>query len=192
DLNPEGNRTFFVNLTSPSNGSIVRAQGLATIIDDDGTGVKVSVGDVSQFEGNVGTSNFVFPVFLSERSAQDFKVAFTTVDGTARGGVDYFATSGILTIPAGALTSTITVPVIGNMISQPNRSFSINLSNQNQGTIARAVGTGTIIDDDGLTLSVTDVTVPEPGSGTANAVFTVTLSHATTVPVTFTYATADG
>lgn len=41
-------------------------------------------------------------------------------------------------------------------------------------------------------LSINDVSVVEPSSGTADAVFTVTLSAASTVPVTVDYVTVDG
>ena len=41
------------------------------------------------------------------------------------------------------------------------------------------------------TVSVSDVTIAEPASGTANANFQVTLSAATTVPVTVSYRTVD-
>ena len=41
-------------------------------------------------------------------------------------------------------------------------------------------------------LSIDDLSVVEGNSGTVNAVFPVTLSAATTVPVTVSYATADG
>src|SRR5262249_4464561 len=41
-------------------------------------------------------------------------------------------------------------------------------------------------------LSLGDVTVAEGNAGTTNAVFTVTLSAPSTVPVTVSYATADG
>jgi probable HAF family extracellular repeat protein len=42
------------------------------------------------------------------------------------------------------------------------------------------------------TLTINNASVIEGNSGTANAVFTVTLSAVSTVPVTVTYATADG
>ena len=90
-------------------------------------------------EGNSGTTNFVFPVFLNVTSSQNFLVNYTTVDGTAKAGTDYLTTSGTLLIPAGALTSTITVPVIGNLTTQPNRAFSISLSNPSFGTVLRVM-----------------------------------------------------
>ena len=62
-----------------------------------------------------------------------------------------------------------------------------------QATIGNGQGTGTIKDDDAApVLSINDVTVNEGNSGTTPAVFTVTLSGSTSLPVTVNYATADG
>ena len=57
-----------------------------------------------------------------------------------------------------------------------------------------ATGTGTITNDDVVvpTVSIGPAMVAEGNSGTTNAVFPVTLSAATTVPVTVSYATGDG
>jgi hypothetical protein len=67
-------------------------------------------------------------------------------------------------------------------------------------TIADGSGTGTITDDDDApppppvpAVSIAGATVaPEGDSGTKDATFAVTLSTATTVPVSVKYATADG
>ena len=58
--------------------------------------------------------------------------------------------------------------------------------------IADSQGTGTIVNDDAPCLSIGDVAVTEGNSGTTNAVFTVTLSPASTQTVTVNYATANG
>jgi hypothetical protein len=72
--------------------------------------------------------------------------------------------------------------------------FVVNLTNPGNATIARAQGTGTIINDDGALsgLSINDVRITEGDAGTANAVFTVTLSPANSQTVTVLFATANG
>ena len=52
----------------------------------------------------------------------------------------------------------------------------MNLSNPTNSTIATGQGAGTILDDDGPTMSIGNVAVAEGNSGFTNAVFTVTLS----------------
>ena len=78
-------------------------------------------------------------------------------------------------------------------LDELDETFTLNLSNAANATIADGTGTGTITDDDDPpSLSVNNVTVNEGDSGTTNANFTVTLSAASGQTVTVQYATADG
>src|SRR3954447_20726890 len=59
------------------------------------TGVNsMSINDVSQPEGNSGTTNFTFTVTLSPVAADTETVHFATADGTATAPSDYAAQSG--------------------------------------------------------------------------------------------------
>ena len=81
----------------------------------------------------------------------------------------------------------------GDTVGEPDETFVVNLSSPSGAIIADAQGTGTIVNDDVVpTLSINDVSVTEGNSGTTAATFTVTLSAASTSPVTVTYATANG
>ena len=55
-------------------------------------------------------------------------VGYTTADGTALAGTDYTAEAGTVTIPAGAASATIAIPVLGNLLLQPDRTFSVTLT----------------------------------------------------------------
>src|SRR5262249_19380646 len=115
-----------------------------------------------------------------------------TADVTATAGADYTATAGILTFAAGVTTQAITVPVLGDVIDETNETFTVNLSAATGATIADGQGVGTILDNDPVpTLAVNHVTVTEGNTGTTNAVFTVTLTGATALPVSVSFATAD-
>ncbi len=59
-------------------------------------------------------------------------VTYETVDGSAIAGVDYTAQSGMVTIASGALDTTVSVPVIGNTLSQSDRSFNFELDRCDQ------------------------------------------------------------
>jgi hypothetical protein len=83
-------------------------------------------------EGDSGTTDQVFVVTRSGDLAPIVQADYTTVDGTAKAGVDYMATAGTLTFTANQTTATISVPIIGNTILQPNRSFAVQLSNPMQ------------------------------------------------------------
>jgi hypothetical protein len=119
-------------------------------------------------------------------------VAYATSNGTATAGSDYQAASGTLTIPAGQTTGTITVPVNGDRLGEPDETFFVNLSAPTNATVADAQAVGTVIDDEPR-ISVGDVSKTEGKKGkTTLFTFTVTLSAAYDEPVTVSYQTADG
>ena len=129
-------------------------------------------------EGDSGTRNLVFTVRLSTASPNDVTMDFTTADVTATAGSDYAASRGTLTIPAGQVNAmvgarkadpapTMAVPVIGDMIDEPDETFVMKLSNvSSNALLGEAEATGTIVDDDGAGLDVSTrrVTVPENGT----------------------------
>jgi Calx-beta domain/FG-GAP-like repeat len=154
----------------------------------------VTISDVTLTEGNTGTRSASFTVTLSTVSSQPVTVAYATADGTASAGSDYQTVGGTLTIPAGQTSGTITVLVNGDVVAEPNEVFFVNLSSPTNATIADGEGTGTIVNDDLAlpTLSIGDVTITEGNAGTMAASFAVTLSAASSQPVTVAYTTADG
>jgi hypothetical protein len=154
---------------------------------------QLSIDNLSVVEGNAGTGNALFTVTLSAASTQTVTVSYATANGTASAPADYTAVSGTLTFAPGTTTQQITVPVIGDLLDEPNETFVVNLSGATNATIAAGQGVGTIVDDDPApSLSLNDVSVTEGNTGTTNAVFTVTLSAASGQPVTVNYATANG
>ena len=155
----------------------------------------LSVADATVTEGDAGTVNAVFTVTQSLPSSQPVTVVFVTANQTATAGTDYSATSGTLTFaPGGPLTQAITVAVTGDLIDEGSaETFSVILSGATNATIEDGTGVGTITDDDDpSTLSIVDVAVVEGNGGTVNAGFTVTLSAASALPVTVSWATAQG
>ncbi|MEZ4903422.1 MAG: Calx-beta domain-containing protein [Spirosomataceae bacterium] len=197
DVKVESDETFSVPLSalSASGRNVVisgsNGTGSGTITNDDAA--TISINDVSQVEGNAGTTNFVFTVTLSQVVDQAVTVNFATADGTASSG-DYNTNTGIVTFPANGAgqNQTITVQVIGDMVGEANETFFVNLSNVSAGgkavTISDAQGIGTIIDDD-LAFSINDVSVSEGNAGTTTMTFTVTrTSTATAESIQYTTA----
>ena len=194
DTRDEPNETFLVNLSNltGSPGSILDAQGVATITDDDAPPT-LSVNDVTVTEGNAGTTTATFTTSLSAVSSNAVTFNWTTAAGSATAGADYVTANGNRTITAGATTATIGITVNGDVQAEGNETFGITLSNPGNATIADGSGVATITDDDPLpTLSVNDVSVPEGNAGTTTATFTVTLSATMANPVTFDWTTAAG
>src|SRR5207247_979403 len=139
----------------------------------------LSISDVTVTEGNSGTTNAVFTVTLSATSDQVVTVDFATADGSATSPSDYLAQNGNLTFSPGDTTKTISVPVNGDTLVEPNEDFFVNLSNATNASIADSQGIGTISNDEPSTspsLSINDASVVEGNSGNINLIFTVTLS----------------
>lgn len=89
----------------------------------------VSIANVSMVEGNSGTTNMVFIVTLSAAQASDVTFDYATLDGTATAGTDYTAVSGSKTITAGGTSTTVTVPIIGDTVSEPEEMFYLQFTN---------------------------------------------------------------
>jgi uncharacterized repeat protein (TIGR01451 family) len=195
DTLDEANETFFVNLTNAVNASILDAQGLGTINDNDPT-PSLSINDLPNItEGDSGTSVINFTVNLSAASGQTVTVNFATADGTATAGSDYETTSGTLTFNPGETVKQIPVTIDADTGFEPDETFFVNLTLPVNATILDSQGQGTIKNDDASpnpAITIDDVTVTEGNSGTVSANFTVSLSLASTQTVTVNYATADG
>ncbi len=133
---------------------------------------------------------------MTRPSVGTTSVNYTTADGTATAGSDYTAKSGVLNIGANKSTGIIAVAVSGDAVLEGDEDLGLIINRVSGGyDIGTAQATGSIHDDDAtnsLVVSVGDATIVEGNSGTANAVFTVTLSapSGTTTPIT--YETANG
>ncbi len=99
-------------------------------------------------EGDSGSSSATFTVSLSKAAPSAVSVSYATGADSAAAGVDFTSTSGLLSIPAGVLSKTVTVAILGDTIDEPNERFFLNLSNPTNAGIADAQGVGTILDDD--------------------------------------------
>jgi uncharacterized repeat protein (TIGR01451 family) len=109
----------------------------------------LSIGDVAVAEGNTGTSDAGFVVFLSGASADPVTVAYATASGTATSGIDFLPASGTLTLAPGTTSAPLSVAVVGDPLDEPDESFRVDLTSPTGATLGDAQGTGLILDDDG-------------------------------------------
>jgi uncharacterized protein len=122
----------------------------------------LSINNVSQDEGNAGTTNFNFTVSLSA-PAQTGGVSFTvnTADGTtnpANAGSDYVAiVGGAGSIPEGSSSTQVTVQVNGDTTPETNETFFVNLSGVTGAGVADAQGLGTIQNDEVTLTPIHDI-----------------------------------
>ena len=188
DLLDEANETFFVQLHNAAGALIGDAQATGTILDDD-PAPSLSIDDVSLAEGGAGTTPATFTLALSTPSGQAVTVTAATADGTASAGGDYLAGSWPVVFPAGATTQTVAVGIVGDRVHEADETFAVNLTAAMNATLADAQGLGTILDDDAAGLSIADLDVVEPATGSRPATFTVTLSPTSASTVTVDYST---
>jgi hypothetical protein len=187
----ESDETFDVTLSSPTGAVLGLARHTVKILDD-GDGSSLSINDVSVTEGNASASNAVFTVTLTPPVSQPVTVGYTTLDDSATHGSDYTAVSGFLTFAPGATSRTITVPVLGDTLVEPNERFKVKLSAPSNGGIVNDTGLGTILNDDvagSIQFSLAAFTVSEAGT---RATITVNRTGGAASGVTVQYQTSDG
>lgn len=111
----------------------------------------VSISDVSQAEGNAGSTLFQFTVSLDTTPSSDVQVTVQSAYGTATSGDFLSVPPTVLTFtPFGPTSQTVTVQVQGDFDIEPDEQFTMVLSNPNGVTIADGTGTGTIVNDDAV------------------------------------------
>ncbi len=120
-------------------------------------------------------------------------VQFATSNGTATAPGDYTSVTQTVSFAAGETSKTVSVPVANDGVAEGNETVGLTLSAPVGATLVTpTTSVLTITDNTPLSLTINDVTVTEGNTGTANAIFTVTLSAATATTVTVNYTTADG
>ncbi len=133
----------------------------------------LNINDVTLSEGNSGTTNAQFTITRSN-TASAVSVRVDTANGTAAAGSDFVGiTNQTVNFTAGgSATAIVNVVINGDSVLEPDETFTVNLSNPTNATIADGSGLGTINNDDAASIAINDVTLAEGNSGTTNFVFT--------------------
>jgi hypothetical protein len=153
----------------------------------------LSITDVTVTEGDTVPTQAAFTVSLSAASGQTVTVQYATADGTATAAIDYSGAGGILLFAPGTVTKTVASDVLPDLLDENDETFTMNLSNPTNATIADGQGTGTITDNDPLPfLFAGDCVADEGDAGSTPCSFTVLLAPASGRTVSVGYATADG
>ena len=101
--------------------------------------------DLNQMTRFAPSSQASFAVTLDSASASPASVYYATADGTALAGTEYTQTSGNLVFPAGVTSETVNVPITTAQTGGPTRTFTLDLSNPVNATIADCQGVGSIL-----------------------------------------------
>lgn len=126
----------------------------------------------------------------------DASVDYSVVPVSAEASIDYTPVSGTLNWVGSDISDrTISVPLLQDLIDEPDETFVVSLSNfdgTTQGFVTSA--TATILDDDTSTNPVISpgmAFVDEGNTGTVIAQLEVTLDQANLLPVSVDWSTAD-
>jgi hypothetical protein len=165
-----------------------------TIRDDDAT-TSMSIADTTVVEKTGSSAQAKFRIAFSKPPAEGGTVSYKTVDGTAKAGSDYAASSGTLQYSGGQTALLVSVEVFGDAATEQDERFSVELSGASGDvSLARDRATATVYDDDAPvarpSLSTDDIEVTE-SDGVQEATFALRLSNAANGTVTVSYETAD-
>ena len=186
---------IYSSVRLPLRLSLVLIAGLllsATSVDVAAQQPSISVRDAVVVEGNSGTTQATFVVALSAATSQTVSCSFATANGTATAGSDYTAASGALSFAPGEVEKSVVVLVTGDTIDEQQETYFLDISNIQNATVGSNRGNGFIVDDDGPTISINDISVTEGNSGLKAATFTLTLSGPSVEAIAVRVVTAPG
>ncbi|MEA1874045.1 MAG: Calx-beta domain-containing protein, partial [Bacteroidota bacterium] len=147
--------TITENEFNGRNVSIGTATVDGDIINDDSAVITIA-SDITQNEGDAGTTDYDFVINMSYPSDAIVTVDYQTADVTANAGSDYNAyTTTTLTFNPGEVSKTITVDVLTDLIAEPDETFTFSfdnlVNNSRIVTIGDNSAIGTIWNDDSPT-----------------------------------------
>jgi large repetitive protein len=148
--------------------------------------VSIAVAPASVSED--GATNLIYTVTRSLNLSSATVVNITT-GGTATSGTDYTGGVATVSIPGGATTATITInPSVDGTVEADETVILTVASGTGYTVGAPSSATGTILNDDvpSATLTVSPAAVAEDGA--PNLVYTVTLNQASLSPLSINYS----
>ncbi len=190
DLLDEDDETFTVVLKEPENVTLGDFEATGTIEDNDGA-PEVIVENASGEEAAGSISFFVRP---SHQFSKDISVDYTATTeagNTATEGEDYVAVTQpvTLTIPAGSRGEWIAVTITDDFVDEDNETFTVTLSNPMNASVGSATATGTILDDEDLSLRIDPAQASEI---VGEIIFVVTMNWPSTKTIKVQAKTLDG
>ncbi len=148
--NPNTNAVEFLGMSLPSNGDGARCANAGM-----GNSPVLTIDNVVGSEGESGTKDFIFTVSMDTPSTSDVSFWYKVVDGD---GTNYDAATfadddmqsgnAELTIPAGAVSTTVTVKVIGDKKVENREEFFVDIYDPTNAVITDMRGFGVILNDD--------------------------------------------
>lgn len=194
DVLDEANERFRLKISNPTRAVIADSLGIVTIKDNDPLPT-LTAGNANVVEPNAGASQQLsLPVTLSAPSGRAVTVGYTLSAGTASLGADFSlpVATGTLKFPAGSVSRNVHMTVLGDNVDEINETINLALFNPANATLASPTATGTIIDNDGPSITVGNTSKNEGWTPNNPYNFTVALSAPSPQEVRVNWATANG
>ena len=151
DTLKELDEVYDITITSVADAVVGTASAVATILDDETT-PSMTINDVPVTEGNAGTTNAVFTITLSKApiftTTVWADVVAANVTPAASVPADVSMVRTLVTFAPGQTTATVTAKVVGDRTKELNEKYYVRLSGAVKASIVRAIGLGTILNDD--------------------------------------------
>ena len=192
DTNREPSETLRVSLFKPRNATIgTSPSATITIVDDDSYTARIA-GASRIREGESG----LYELVLTSPATKSETFYINTMPGSATQGVDYRPLTQLpLVLNKGETRKAFRVQALADSGLETDEFFFISGTPASAG-FPQVATMGVVINGTGPAplpqLSIADATVFEGDFGTSSVAVTVSLSAATSEPVTVRYQTADG
>ena len=131
-----------------------------------------------------------FPVTMIAPVLYEITVGYTTLDGTAKAGVNYTSATGQVDIAAGQTSVSIPVTTRDDGIDEPNETFSVSLTFATSAVVSPSLATATIVNTDPP--PTVNISGPQPVNEGGYADFYAALSTRSGYDVTVGFSTQDG
>jgi len=158
DILVEGNETLTLVLTNATPGAtfpggLSSAAATLVIVDNDFSPGQLDF-SASSYTRSEGDGNASITVIRTGGRTGVISVNYHTVNETATAGQDYQATSGMLVLADGQTNKTFVVPIVNDMLVEPNETVSLVMTNATGGATfpdgqPSVTATLTIEDNDG-------------------------------------------
>jgi hypothetical protein len=196
DADREGNESMVLSLFKPRNATLGNAKSATITIRDDDNYTASIVGAAQVAEGQA--REYQLRLSSPATKSETFYINSNTTSGSATPGTDYRPITQLpLIFKPGETVKTFRVQTLNdNNAAEYDEYFFLRATPSTPGFPTVPAGSVTIPGPLGPAplpgLSISDASVTEGNSGTVSASFTITLAATYGLPVTVTYATADG
>ncbi|WP_242027345.1 Ig-like domain-containing protein [Sphaerospermopsis sp. FACHB-1094] len=197
DTTVENNETVILTLAAGIGYTVGTTSGITGTITNDDTTLAITPQNASQTEGNSGKKPFTFKVTrtgnTTGRSSVEWTVAGLEIESLSANVYDFHSDSvftntnfpkDTITFEANEKTKEITVDIKGDTLIEVDETFTVTLFNPEGATISTASATGTILNDDLLTLpTVTLKSSSSETEGNTKLVYTFTRTDSENKPL---------